>query len=65
MAGVSRKSFIGRTLGLREQDRLAGTVAAVALSAFLGVHIVRVHDVIEAVHAVRIADLIRKAGGDA
>jgi dihydropteroate synthase len=65
MVGVSRKSFIGKTLGLREQDRLAGTVAAVAVSAFLGANIVRVHDVIEAVHAVRIADRIRRTGGDA
>jgi dihydropteroate synthase len=65
MVGVSRKSFIGKTLGLREQDRLAGTVAAVAVSAFLGAHIVRVHDVMQAVHAVRISDMIRKAGGDA
>jgi len=61
LVGVSRKSFIGKALGAPEQDRLFGTVAAVAISAFLGAHILRVHDVKEAVHAVRIADRIRTA----
>jgi dihydropteroate synthase len=61
LVGVSRKSFIGKALGVPEQDRLFGTIAAVAVSAFLGAHILRVHDVREAVHAVRIADRIRKA----
>jgi dihydropteroate synthase len=62
LVGVSRKSFIGKTLGIPEDDRLIGTTAAVAVSAFLGAHIVRVHDVREAVQAVRIADRIRSAG---
>ncbi len=61
LVGVSRKSFIGKALGVPEQDRLPGTIAAVAVSAFLGAHILRVHDVREAVHAVRIADRIRNA----
>jgi len=65
MVGVSRKSFIGKALGLPEKDRLTGTVAAAAVSAFLGAHILRVHDVKEAVQASRIADRIRGAKGDA
>jgi dihydropteroate synthase len=63
LVGVSRKSFIGRELGIPEEDRLIGTTAAVAVSAFLGAHIVRVHDVKEAVQAVRIAGRIRSAKG--
>jgi len=63
LVGVSRKSFIGSELGIPEEDRLIGTTAAVAVSTFLGAHIVRVHDVKEAVQAVRIAGRIRSAGG--
>lgn len=45
LIGPSRKSFIGLTLGLPVDDRLEGTAAAVALCAYLGADIIRVHDV--------------------
>ncbi len=66
MAGTSRKSFIGRTLGSGEQDappdqRLYGTLATVTASVLKGAHIVRVHDVKPAVDAVRVADAILAA----
>lgn len=45
LVGHSRKGFIGKVLGDKEADRLAGTVGgALALAAF-GVQIIRVHDV--------------------
>jgi dihydropteroate synthase len=44
--GPSRKRFIGQVLGLENpDDRLYGTLAAVAVCAQAGVQIVRVHDV--------------------
>ena len=45
LLGPSRKSFIGYTLDLPPDQRLAGTAAAVALGIARGADIVRVHDV--------------------
>lgn len=59
LIGVSRKSFIGKTLELPETDRLMGTAAAVAVSVFNGAHIVRVHDVKAMKQVTTIADHIR------
>lgn len=59
LSGPSRKSFIGRTLGDAPADqRLIGTMAAVTASVLKGAHIVRVHDVKEAVETIRVADEI-------
>lgn len=60
MIGVSRKSFIG-VLTNREkpEDRLSGSIAAEALSVYLGAHVVRTHNVRETVDATRIAEKIR------
>lgn len=43
--GPSRKSFIGYTLDLPTEQRLAGTAAAVAVGIVRGADIIRVHDV--------------------
>jgi len=43
--GPSRKSFIGQVLDASVEDRLAGTLACVAMAMRSGVHMVRVHDV--------------------
>ncbi len=62
MAGTSRKSFVGRTLGKRSgvdvppSERLYGSLAAMVASILQGVHIVRVHDVKPAVEAAAVAD---------
>ena len=62
LVGPSRKSFIGDALrGLPVGERMEGTAAAVAAMAFLGAHIVRVHDVPQMVRVVRVADAIRRA----
>ena len=63
LAGTSRKSFIGRTLGVGTkdvppQDRLYGTLATETALMVKGAHIVRTHDVKPSVQAARIADAI-------
>lgn len=61
LIGVSRKSFIGKALGLPEEERIMGTAAAIAASILMGVHIVRVHDVKDMAQVVNIADRIKNA----
>ena len=58
LIGPSRKSFIGRVLDLPPDQRLEGTIAAVAIGIQHGAHIVRVHDVKEISRACRIIDLL-------
>ncbi len=58
LLGVSRKSTIGRVLGLPENERLEGTAAAVAMSIAGGADIVRVHDVREMARVARMTDAI-------
>ena len=63
LAGTSRKSFIGRTLGGDGKDappegRLFGTLATQTALILKGVHILRTHDVKAAVEAARVADAI-------
>lgn len=45
MQALSRKDFIGETLGLEADDRLEGTLASTAVAAWLGVTVFRAHDV--------------------
>jgi dihydropteroate synthase len=68
LAGVSRKSFIGRTLARDGKDagvaeRLYGTLAAETDLILKGAHIIRTHDVRFAVEAARVADAIVASGG--
>ena len=55
LMGVSRKSFIGKTLHVPEEERLAGSLAAHLLSGLNGAAILRTHDVRETREAVEIA----------
>jgi dihydropteroate synthase len=56
LLGTSRKSFIGRLLGQPDPaQRLAGTLATVALGVAGGAHIFRVHDVRAAREAALVA----------
>ncbi len=59
LAGVSRKNFIGRILGVEPGERLEGSLAAAAAAVLGGANIIRAHDVKETRRAVRIADAIR------
>jgi dihydropteroate synthase len=66
LAGTSRKSFIGRTLGRDGKDvppegRLFGTLATQTALILKGAHILRTHDVKAAVDAARVADAILQA----
>ncbi len=45
LVSLSRKDFVGETLDLPPDDRLEGTLAATAVSAWLGARIFRAHDV--------------------
>jgi dihydropteroate synthase len=61
LVGPSRKSFIGWALDLPVEQRVEGTLAAVAFAVSRGAHIVRVHDVRAAARAVRVTDAILRA----
>ena len=68
LAGVSRKSFIGRALAHNGKDaeiadRLYGTLAAETALILKGAHIIRTHDVRSTVEAARVADAIVASGG--
>jgi dihydropteroate synthase len=71
LAGTSRKSFVGRTVGQRAgsdappSERLYGSLAAMVASILRGAHIVRVHDVKPAVEAAAVADEVLAAAGGA
>jgi dihydropteroate synthase len=63
LAGVSRKSFIGRMLqrdgkDAHVGDRTYGTVAAETVAILKGVHVIRTHDVRASVDAARVADVV-------
>lgn len=59
VVGASRKSFIWKTLGLSAAESLEGSLAAAALAARAGVHILRVHDVVATLRAVRFVEAVR------
>lgn len=67
VVGTSRKAFLGAALAgpgeppLPPNERLLGTAATVTAAILGGAHIVRVHDVAEIAHVVRIADAIAGA----
>lgn len=68
LAGVSRKSFIGRALARDGKnadvaDRVYGTLAAESILIMKGAHILRTHEVRFAVQAACIADSIVASGG--
>jgi dihydropteroate synthase len=63
LVGTSRKGFLGATLArdgkpAPPEERIWGTAATVTASILGGAHIVRVHDVLEMVQVVRVADCV-------
>jgi dihydropteroate synthase len=62
LLGTSRKSTIGKVLGLPVEDRIEGTAATVALGIAGGADIVRVHDVAPMVRVARMSDAIVRGG---
>jgi dihydropteroate synthase len=66
LAGTSRKSFIGKILGQEGKpvpagERLYGTLASQTALILQGAHVIRTHDVRQAVDAARVADAILEA----
>ena len=55
VVGVSRKRFLGELTGRAVDERRDGTTAAVAIAAFLGTAVLRVHDVPSARDALLVA----------
>ena len=64
LLGTSRKSFIGKILGLDTNQRLEGTIATNIIGAVKGYDIVRVHDVLEHKRALTVTDKIMKKGNN-
>jgi len=59
LAGISRKSMIGKITSKDADDRIAPSVAAVIMAADRGAKIVRVHDVAETVDALKLWEAIQ------
>jgi len=60
LVGVSRKTFIGKLLGTPLEERLPASLACAVWSVIEGAQIVRVHDVVETVQAVRMAEALKE-----
>lgn len=58
MVGISRKSMIWKTLGITNDEALNGTTILNTVALANGADILRVHDVKEAVQAVRLMQLL-------
>ncbi len=59
LVGISRKSMIQRILGCTAQDALNGTTVLNTIAMMKGAHILRVHDVKEAVEARKLVCFTR------
>ena len=59
LAGISRKSMIGKITGRGSNERLAPSVAAAIMAVDRGAKIVRVHDVAETVDALKLWEAIQ------
>jgi dihydropteroate synthase len=58
LAGISRKSMLGKITGKDNHERVASSVAAAIMAADRGARIVRVHDVPETVDALKLWEAI-------
>lgn len=58
LIGVSRKSFIGKQLGVALNDRLPASLACACGAVESGAQIIRAHDVAETVQAVRMTEAV-------
>ena len=58
LAGISRKSMLGKLTGKDTHERIAPSVAAAIMAADRGARIVRVHDVPETVDALKLWEAI-------
>ncbi|MGL5817758.1 MAG: dihydropteroate synthase [Phycicoccus sp.] len=61
LVSLSNKDFVGESLDLPVGERLTGTLAATAVSAWFGAHIYRVHEVAE---TRQVLDMVSVIAGD-
>jgi dihydropteroate synthase len=61
LVSLSRKDFVGEVLDLPPEDRLEGTLAATAVTAWLGARVFRAHDVGA---TRRVLDMVEAIRGD-
>jgi dihydropteroate synthase len=59
LMALSRKDFVGEVLDLLPDERLEGTLAATAVSAWLGARMFRTHDVTATLRVLRMVDAVR------
>jgi dihydropteroate synthase len=59
LAGISRKSMLGKITGKETHERMAPSVAAAIMAADRGAQIVRVHDVAETVDALKLWEALQ------
>lgn len=64
LAGLSRKSMIQKALEIKPGDALNGTTVLNTIALIKGADILRVHDVKEAVEAIRLVNLLPLPGDD-
>lgn len=60
LVGISRKSMIYRLLDITPQESLNGTTVLNTLALMKGAHILRVHDVLPAVQAVKMVEAMKQ-----
>ena len=63
LVGATRKRFIGEIYGAEVQDRLPGSLAALAAAFFAGAAVVRVHDVAASVQYLEVLRAVAAADG--
>lgn len=61
LVAMSRKDFVGETLGLPVEERLPGTLAATAVAAWQGARVFRAHDVAA---SRQVLDMVASIRGD-
>jgi dihydropteroate synthase len=61
LVALSNKDFVGETLDLPVDQRLAGTLATTAVSAWLGARVFRAHQVRE---TRQVLDMVASIRGD-
>jgi dihydropteroate synthase len=61
LQAISRKDFVGETLGLPAEERLEGSLAATSVAAWLGAVVFRTHDVRA---TRRVLDMVATIRGD-
>lgn len=61
LVSLSNKDFVGETLDLPVKERLVGTLATTAVSAWLGARVYRVHEVAE---TRQVLEMVASIAGD-